>query len=145
MKIRKMNPAAKAAWVEALRSGKYKKGKQLLFDGKCMCVMGVLAAVHAEATGAPPLTASLRDRLTDAAARWAGVPSISDGLKVNEPVLPLAVVPGFKLRTDLPDDLKVCLHVLNDGSVVPVPGYRGYADVKAMSFRQMADLIEEHL
>lgn len=37
-----MNPDVKARWVEALRSGNYKQGKQALYHAGRFCCLGVL-------------------------------------------------------------------------------------------------------
>lgn len=44
-----MNPEWKKKWVEALRSGKYKQGKEALCFGDKYCCLGVLC----EIAGAP--------------------------------------------------------------------------------------------
>ena len=42
----KMNPEIKQRWVEALRSGDYKQGFEVLHDrNDCFCVLGVLADI----------------------------------------------------------------------------------------------------
>lgn len=48
----KMNPKVKKLWVNALRSGKYKKGTKKLHNREedTYCVMGVLCKLHAHAT-----------------------------------------------------------------------------------------------
>lgn len=43
-----MNGEAKALWIEALRSEKYRQGFRYLNEGGCMCVMGVLCDVYAK-------------------------------------------------------------------------------------------------
>jgi hypothetical protein len=40
-----MNPEVKAAWIAALRSGKYKQGRQALRVGDFFCCLGVLCDV----------------------------------------------------------------------------------------------------
>ena len=46
-----MDPVLKKKWVAALRSGKYKQGKEVLRDGDRYCCLGVLCEVE---TGAKP-------------------------------------------------------------------------------------------
>lgn len=40
-----MNPEVKAKWLEALRSGKYKQGKEFLKRGNKFCCLGVLCDI----------------------------------------------------------------------------------------------------
>lgn len=40
-----MNPEAKAKWIEALRSGKYKQGRGALRNGDTFCCLGVLCDI----------------------------------------------------------------------------------------------------
>lgn len=46
-----MNPEVKAAWLEALRSGRYEQGQRQLRDGPKFCCLGVLCDLHSRATG----------------------------------------------------------------------------------------------
>lgn len=43
-----MDPRIKANWLAALRSGKYRQGKEMLFDPeeRSYCCLGVLRSVH---------------------------------------------------------------------------------------------------
>jgi hypothetical protein len=49
---KKMNKRIKARWVKALRSGRYKQGRNMLRtdDGK-FCCLGVLCDLHSKSTG----------------------------------------------------------------------------------------------
>lgn len=40
-----MNPEVKAKWIEALRSGRYKQGKNMLRSGDKLCCLGVLCEI----------------------------------------------------------------------------------------------------
>ena len=50
-----MNPTIKAQWLEALRSGEYKQGREYLRqsnkDTVLYCCLGVLCDLHRKATG----------------------------------------------------------------------------------------------
>lgn len=46
-----MNPAIKAKWVAALRSGEYKQGMGNLRDAGYFCCLGVLSDLHSKETG----------------------------------------------------------------------------------------------
>jgi len=50
-----MNPTIKAQWLEALRSGEYKQGRECLRqddkDAILYCCLGVLCDLHRKATG----------------------------------------------------------------------------------------------
>ena len=46
-----MNAEIKQQWVEALRSGEYKQGKDYLRRDGEYCCLGVLCDLHAQATG----------------------------------------------------------------------------------------------
>ncbi len=47
----KMDPAIKAKWVKALRSGEYEQTRQRLHDSTGYCCLGVLCDLHAKETG----------------------------------------------------------------------------------------------
>lgn len=49
MRENKMNPEVKAKWLEALRSGEYKQGKERLQAGDRFCCLGVLCHLAVEA------------------------------------------------------------------------------------------------
>lgn len=42
----KMDPEVKAKWLEALRSGEYEQGSNVLFRDGCHCCLGVLAEIN---------------------------------------------------------------------------------------------------
>lgn len=44
-----LKPEVKAAWLEALRSGKYKQGRGVLNDGDTHCCLGVLCEIATDA------------------------------------------------------------------------------------------------
>lgn len=48
-----MNPEVKKQWLEALRSGEYKQGKEYLRNGDQYCCLGVLCDLHSKETGTP--------------------------------------------------------------------------------------------
>jgi hypothetical protein len=49
---RRMNPAIKALWLDALRSGEYEQIHGRLHQGMGFCALGVLCDLHRLATGA---------------------------------------------------------------------------------------------
>lgn len=48
----KMDPALKANWVEALRSGEYEQARGALSDGNGFCCLGVLCKIRGLTIGA---------------------------------------------------------------------------------------------
>ncbi len=46
----KLPPELKAKWLEALRSGKYKQGRDTLCDGTGYCCLGVLSDIQGRLT-----------------------------------------------------------------------------------------------
>jgi hypothetical protein len=79
-----MKADIKAKWLKALRSGKYKQGKERLqTTAGRFCCLGVLCDLHAQATGAKwgeregaPVYGKLEDApyyLPPVVQRWAGL------------------------------------------------------------------------
>jgi hypothetical protein len=75
-----MNPEIKKLWVEALRSGDYKKGKNQLRSGSKFCCLGVLCNLHAQAH--PEIAALESDKsvylgnsmiLPNEVVKWSGI------------------------------------------------------------------------
>ena len=58
MDVTKMNPAVKAKWIAALRSGEYEQTTGRLRNGDSFCCLGVLCNVHA---AKHPLIAARQD------------------------------------------------------------------------------------
>ncbi len=48
-----MNPEVKAKWLQALRSGDYLQGKQVLRQGNTFCCLGVLCDLYAKEQNKP--------------------------------------------------------------------------------------------
>lgn len=44
-----MNKQIKKVWIDALRSGKYKQGKEAMYEDGTHCCLGVLAEIYATA------------------------------------------------------------------------------------------------
>lgn len=111
----KMKPEFKAAWVEALRSGKYKQGQGCLRDaGDEYCCLGVLA-----------------DTLPPSYGEWE--PRDSGMYSFQERV-------GM-----LEDTLFNSLFVIPDSTANTQPALTSMNDDKNLSFAQIADYIEENL
>lgn len=110
-----MKPALKARWVEALRSGKYKKTVSSLEDSDGYCCLGVLCKVSK--------SKALRSR---------GDAQFGDSFEQSElnEVMRQAVGLGEQ-------DMRTLIR-LNDGS--DGPGFK-----KPRSFKQIADWIEKNL
>ena len=103
-------------WVEALRSGEYKQGRNQLRKGDAFCCLGVLCDLHAKengdswkSEGETGIYMHAVEELPGDVWAWAGLYS-SDG--------------SFRSETDY----KICLVELNDS------GYH--------SFNQLANIIE---
>lgn len=111
-----MNQDIKKRWVEALRSGKYKQGKERLKSEQGFCCLGVLCdlAVH------------------DGVGQWNGQCFTTDDKSV-EYMPPQKIKDWSGLRMGVPLMTEIGLsqaHVLND---------------QGISFEKIADLIEEQL
>jgi hypothetical protein len=92
----KMNPAVKAKWVAALRSGDYKKGTGKLRDERdCFCALGVLCNIHAQEH--PEIAAQQKSKtsymggaysINDHIRKWAGIsarhPVVSRIINMND-------------------------------------------------------------
>lgn len=113
-----MNAKIKRAWIRALRSGKYKQGRGFLRQGRRpfkYCCLGVLCDLYAKAT---KTSWDADDRLRGAGVALPRQVENWAGLEDGDPLL------GDHTAIDW-----------NDGT----PGSR------AVSFRRIATLIEEHL
>jgi hypothetical protein len=118
-----MRERVKKKWLEALRSGKYKKAKYALVNGDGYCCLGVLCDLHAKETG--------RDR-----------PKPDQPYMGQTTYLPADVVEWAGLPTYAPtvrwkDHPCVGLDSLNDGGSLVVR--------KPLTFKQIAKYIEEQL
>ena len=116
-----MKPEIKQKWIEALRSGQYKQGRQRLRDEQGnFCCLGVLTDLYRKEVQAKWRTAAVTSKsfLSD------------DPLKVVE-FLPSKVVDWAGLSCDDPAVNGVHLTYLNDSC--------------GSSFKEIADLIEKHL
>lgn len=119
-----MNADVKRAWLEALRSGEYRKGISRLRQGERYCCLGVLCDLAA--------TASV--------GRWRHDDAFDDFVDDNEIVstaLPDSVIEWAELDQRSPQVDGIPLVDLNDGSA--------YRPVRPHTFTEIADLIERYL
>jgi hypothetical protein len=134
---RKLDPKIKAAWLEALRSGKYAQGTQYLHRDGHFCCLGVLCDLYVKEH---PKT-----------ARWQQYDGMSHDLVLNDPrdadasSLPPLTVHAWargisREEADREQDLSVRLPNYNHD----VPLFR-LNDSYGMSFEQIAKYIEEQL
>lgn len=81
-----MNKEIKAKWIEALRNGKYRRGKGVLYNDGKYCCLGVLCKVMgAEFDGEnsfPPKSVSRAARLRDSTIRRLA--NLNDGVDSPE-------------------------------------------------------------
>lgn len=122
-----MNPEIKKQWVDALRSGEYLQGQDLLRDANNkFCCLGVLCDFYSKATG----------------VEWGNSFNIGRGLCMHEEY---DVLPGRVAEwVGLP------LEGGNDWTEVPVCYGSGSTTLASMNdrgdtFAQIADVIEEKL
>lgn len=121
-----MNERIKKLWLDALRSGNYKQGRDRLRDGNSFCCLGVLCDIVKDEIG----------------GRWEG-PADNPTFVVDDQnatgALPYAVQELAGLKQQNPeiaairrkdDDAQYSLAGMNDGG---------------KSFAEIADIIEEHL
>lgn len=118
-----MNKRIKAKWLEALRSGRYKQGRDKLKNGDKFCCLGVLCDLH---------------RLENNKTRklklgWGEGETYLD----EDAILPDAVMEWAGLETKNPIVEDYDLATFNDG-------YKG-CKVRPHTFKQIAKLIEKHL
>ena len=121
-----MNEKIKKQWIDALRSGEYKQGKNVLKKYDQYCCLGVLTDLFCKATTDSQEKAdnlmsnySYWTKLGHSIAQWAG-------LSEEDPLVPYE---GVKYRISL----------LNDGTrVSSIP-------VREHTFEEIADIIEKHL
>jgi hypothetical protein len=116
----RMNPAVKAQWLEALRSGEYEQGYEVLrtADG-CFCTWGVLCDL-AMKNGVP---LAIETYPMDSCVTYGG-----EAYRAPQAVKEWA---GIKRVPELGRDEYLTISYLNDE--------------RRMSFPEIADLIEEHL
>lgn len=117
-----MNKRIKKRWIEALRSGEYKKGKETLQPTKnTYCCLGVLTCLYNKSKASKEfgkIDPTDYNVLPDRVEEWAG-------LDMDDPKVTILV----KNK-----EVKTSLAALNDGD-----GHR------ARSFKEIADIIEEQL
>lgn len=93
-KCNKMNPRIKAMWLEALRSGRYKQGKEYLNNRGRFCCLGVLTDLYIQEKGnkwddaydilgekekGQVFCFKGKDKILPALVRnWAGIKEVSD-------------------------------------------------------------------
>lgn len=119
-----LNPKIKQRWVEALRSGKYKQGRKVLFNPntECYCTLGVLCDLFVQdglARWAEPYDGEAPILTGDNYSVHNLTPELNDAIG---DVFLTVICPTFNVKRGVSD--------LND---------RGY------TFAQLADLIEEQL
>jgi hypothetical protein len=123
-----MKKAIKKLWVEALRSGKFKKGKGALHPTKgTYCCLGVLCELHRTRLKKPKDEWEIRE--VDGEKRF-----VYKGQKYSLP-LEVREWAGLNNSDPIPKD-NLCLSEANDG----ING-KG----RGLGFKKIADLIEEHL
>lgn len=115
-----MNPEIKAKWIVALRSGKYKQGRQRLTNkNNEYCCLGILCELAVAADVIPPAKNEEHGKVyCDRRA-----------------ILPVEVMSWAGLDDANPDVDGIPLGERNDGAY----------DIPAHTFPQIADLIEKHL
>lgn len=126
----KMDPKVKAAWLRALRSGKYKQGRETLCQARTpenpakWCCLGVLADVAVDGEW----------EFFDNEYEQKWVLKITDAL--DDTVVCDTSLPGYILRElGLTAGTQERLIDLNDGTVIS----------KGKSFKQIAKWIEENI
>ncbi len=128
MIFEKMNPAVKALWVAALRSGDYKQCTGLLTDGNCgFCCLGVLCDVAVK-EGVIPAPSKANN----------GLIHYGDDIEKSVATLPRTVINWAGLR-DLSAPPIAKDH--NGGVIHAVSANDGLR----WSFEQIADAIERNL
>lgn len=122
-----MNPEWKRKWVDALRSGEYKQGREVLKSGDEFCCLGVLADLCA------------REGAVD--GHWTEGDMWKDQNVDYEEcqLLPRSVQQATGIAIEAPTvesrSLRVSITLLNDGDHI-IPRH---------SFEEIADIIEEQL
>lgn len=115
---KKMDPRIKTLWVEAARSGKFLQVRGVLrghTQGEC-CILGILDYLYEEDTGQSSSRYMHDVLLTEEVAEWAG---LDDQIGKH-----YSVILRYKGRKEF-------IHGLNDAH--------------ELSFKELADLIEEQL
>lgn len=123
-----MNKLVKEAWLNRLRSGKYKQGQGALFDGKSHCCLGVLCELYKDVKGGEWIQDGSSYELMgeggvlpDKVMKWAGLKGAN---------------PYVTLYEGTPDETIASLSELNDADVT-IKG-------KRLRFKGIAKIIEKH-
>ncbi len=125
-----MDPALKAKWIEALRSGEFKQGTEKLHDPQddSFCCLGVLCKI---------MGAEFGEAVDGEANEWSYVPHLNGRVLSKGENEELADY--FCEEVGIPD--QCVLIVMNDGTMLGVP-----QDHKPpLPFPEIADYIEENL
>lgn len=129
-----MNPEIKQKWVDALRSGEYKKGTEYLYSDNGFCCLGVLCDLHSKETG-------------------EGWIDISSRYSPNDPEFQRNVR-SYQGRYEVLPRVVMCWAGLPDGNpdisfkhvgVSTISTIAQYNDRVAETFDEIADLIEKEL
>lgn len=129
-----MNPDIKAAWLEALRSGRYTQGKNVLrtYDDR-YCCLGVLCDLHSKATG----------------TKWDKNSQFCYEYEEAEGVLPHSVVSWAELDGDLlyydDPDTEFCTVAVTIGQESHRRDDLALLNDRGESFEMIADLIEAYI
>lgn len=129
-----MNPEVKAKWIEALRSGKYKQGEEVLHyktpegDHK-YCCLGVLCDIAVE-----------EDVISPGVETREYQGEFAYGSEGDRATLPVEVMKWSGLTHFNPIVDGVRLAEYNDGN-----NYISEPPVRKHNFREIADLIERYL
>jgi hypothetical protein len=129
-----MKPEVKAAWIQALRSGEYQQGRNLLCHDDHFCCLGVLCDLHKKQTSAGDWVTE-GDGIVDAIRMSYRTGKHKSPLSLPYPVVAWAGLDGTEPTVD-----GIGLSRLNDGLWTD-----GMLEVRARTFSEIADLIEQHL
>ena len=110
-----MNPSIKQAWTKALRSGNYQQGKEFLCSNKKFCCLGVLTDLYIKETS----------------QRWHHDVDGCYSFETEKSLLPFSVQKWAGLNGPNP-------YIGGDNLAQ-------WNDLRGLSFKELADLIEEHL
>lgn len=120
-----MNPEIKAAWLNALRSGKYSRGRKFLRDtNDNFCCLGVLCDIHPD-------------------VKWKQADDFCYYADYRGERNPCLLSAAFAESIGIPPENRGD----SDAVSVYIPGHTSLValnDTDA-NFRQIADIIEEHL
>ncbi len=134
-----MKPGIKKRWINALLSGKYKQGKEILHRGQKFCCLGVLCDLYRKSTantaketwggGTEPYSSksffNKYDLLPFQVINWAGLDNTPDG--------DVQLKKTIYLRRRINDDEKRVVRTLSG------------ANDNGMTFKTIAKLIEKEL